>query len=133
VLIYCDSVILIYFLDKMGALSLRAVNRLGKAAAAGDRIVISDLVRLECRVKPIQRGDAKQLAAFDGFFVRSDVDAAPLTAAVFDRATNIRARHGFKTIDAVNLAAAVEYRCDRFLTNDTRLARFSDIPVEILP
>jgi predicted nucleic acid-binding protein len=45
----------------------------------------------------------------------------------------IRAKHNFKTVDALNLAAAVEGNCDRFLTYDARLARFADIPVEVLP
>jgi hypothetical protein len=45
VLVYCDSVILIYFFDHVGSLNLRATNRLAAFAAAGDRIAISDLVR----------------------------------------------------------------------------------------
>jgi predicted nucleic acid-binding protein len=35
--------------------------------------------------------------------------------------------------DSLHLAAAVEGGCDRFLTNDARLSRFPDIPVEVLP
>jgi hypothetical protein len=31
------------------------------------------------------------------------------------------------------LAAAVEHRFDRFLTNDQNLAGFPDVPVELLP
>jgi predicted nucleic acid-binding protein len=70
---------------------------------------------------------------FDGFFALPDVQAVPLPRAVYDRATLIRAQHGFKTIDALHLAAAVEAGCGRFLTNDTRLRTFSDITVEVLP
>ena len=132
-LIYCDSVILIYLLDRTEPLNVRAANRLASMAAAGDRVVVSDLVRLECRVGPIQKADSKLLAEFDRFFAQSDVETAPLTRAVFDRATDIRARQGFKTLDAINLAASVEYGCHRFLTNDAKLARFPDIPVEIQP
>ena len=32
-----------------------------------------------------------------------------------------------------HLAAAVEARCDRFLTNDHRLAKFSGLTIEVLP
>ncbi len=132
-LVYCDSVILIYFLDQVGPFQARAANRLGAMRAATDRIVVSDLVHLECRVVPVRVGDGRRLALFDQFFAQTDVEKAPLTTAVFDRATDIRARHGFKTFDAINLAAAVEYGCHRFLTNDAKLARFPDIAVEILP
>ena len=35
-LIFCDSVILIYFLDHTGPLQVRAANRLAALGAAGD-------------------------------------------------------------------------------------------------
>jgi predicted nucleic acid-binding protein len=45
----------------------------------------------------------------------------------------MRADLNFKTPDALHLAAAIEGGCARFLTNDTRLNRCSDIVVEVLP
>jgi predicted nucleic acid-binding protein len=130
VLIYCDSVILIYFLDHTGPLQVRAAQRPAALWAAGDRVAVSDLTRLECRVHPLRHGDAARLAAFDGFFALADVQLVPLPRAVYDRATGIRAQHGFKTIDSLHLAAAVEAGCGRFLTNDTRLSTFSGITVK---
>jgi predicted nucleic acid-binding protein len=132
-LIYCDSVILIYLMDHTGPFQARAASRIAALRAAGDQIVASDLVRLECRVRPIRRGDTAVLAAFDGFFGRPDVQILPLTTAIYDRATIIRATHNFNTTDSMHLAAAAESGCHRFLTNDTRLSRFPDLPVEILP
>ena len=38
-----------------------------------------------------------------------------------------------KLPDAIHLATAIEGKCDRFLTNDLRLSRFPDIPVDVLP
>jgi predicted nucleic acid-binding protein len=49
-----------------------------------------------------------------------------------DRATAIRAQYGFKTPDAIPLAAAVISGCDVFLTNDHRLDRCPDITIEIV-
>ena len=132
-LIYCDSVVLIYFLDSTGILHQRAEKRLMAMGAAGDEIAVSDLTRLECRVKPLQLADKVRLALFDDFFAQPDVRLSPLTTAVYDRATLIRATHAFKTPDALHLAAALEGSCALFLTHDKRLARFSDIPIEVLP
>jgi predicted nucleic acid-binding protein len=56
----------------------------------------------------------------------------PLTREVIERATEIRARYGFKPPDAIHLAAAVVSGCDVFFTNDHRLDRFSDITIEIV-
>jgi len=132
-LIYCDSVLLIYFLDQVGPFHLRARSRMVALQAAGDRVALSDLTRLECRVGALKRKDAGALGVFDGFFVQPDVQLVPLTAAVFDRAAQLRADLNFKTPDALHLAAAIESGCDRFLTNDTRLRRCTDIAIEVLP
>lgn len=55
------------------------------------------------------------------------------STAVFERATAIRAAFNFKLGDSLHLSAAVDGGCDRFLTNDNRLSRFTDIVVEVLP
>jgi len=132
VLIYCDSVIIIYYLDANDAYHQKADIRLTAIRSAGDEIAFSDLSRLECRVKPIQPSDAQRLAIFDAFFALPDIRKAPLTAAVFDRATELRARFALKTPDAIHLAAAIDAGCGLFLTHDHRLARCTDIKVEIL-
>ena len=49
-----------------------------------------------------------------------------------DRATEIWAQYGFKTPDAIHLAAAVASGCNVFLTNDHRLDRFTDITIEVV-
>src|SRR5262245_61691517 len=104
-LIYCDSVILIYFLDSVGPFNVRAVARMAAMRAANDVAAFSDLTRLECRVKPMKLGATKILADFDAFFARPDVRLIPITTAVFDRATAIRAKHNFKLADSLHLAA----------------------------
>jgi predicted nucleic acid-binding protein len=131
--VYFDSVIVIYLLDHIGMFQTRARARLTALEAAGDRIAVSDLSRLECRLKPMALGDTVKLAGFDAFFARPDVVKVPLPTAVYDRATHLRATWNFKLADALHLAAAIEGGCDRFLTNDVRLSRCPDILIEILP
>lgn len=132
-LIYFDSVILIYLLDHTGSFQRRATTRLTTLETAGDRIAISDLARLECRVNPLARSDAVKLAGFDSFFTRPDVIKVLPSTAVYDRATQLRATYKFKLADSLHVAATIESGCDRFLTNDIRLSRCNDIAIEILP
>ena len=132
-LIYLDSAILIYYLDGIGPFQARAANRLTTLRAAGDQVAVSDLTRLECRVKPLQLGDTLRLSKFDGFFSLPDVGIVPITTAVYDRATVIRATHGIKTLDAIHQGAAVEGGCTVLLANDTRLRSFHDLTIEVLP
>ena len=70
---------------------------------------------------------------FTTFFQSPDVRVLALTAGVCDRAARLRAKYRFKTPDAIHLAAAIEHGCDRFLTNDVKLQRCSEIVVELLP
>lgn len=132
-LVYCDSNVLIYLLDAVGPWNARAATRIASMQTAGDSVAFSDLTRWECRVKPLRLGATKTLADMDAFFGRPDVRFLPITRAVFDRATTIRAAFNFKLGDSLHLAAAVEAGCDRFLTNDNRLSGFPDIAIEILP
>ena len=67
------------------------------------------------------------------FFALPDVQVVPLTAAVCDKATEVRATYNFKTPDALHLAAAIIHGCDAFLTNDLRLNRCTDIRIDVLP
>jgi predicted nucleic acid-binding protein len=131
--IYCDSVILIYYFEGAPPFKARATTRLASLWVAGDIVVVSDLVRLECRMQPIRFGDATRLADYDNLFSQPTVQQAPITTAVFDRATLVRATHNFKLADALHRAAAVESGCGCFLTNDSRLSAFTGIPVEVLP
>jgi predicted nucleic acid-binding protein len=132
-LVFLDANILIYHLEANPDLGARASARLEALHVAGDQVVVSDLIRLECRVGPLKSGDASLLARYDGFFSLPGVEVVALTAAVCDRAAAIRATHGFRTPDALNLAAAVDSGCGLFLTHDARLGRFPELKVEALP
>ncbi|MGA2030809.1 MAG: type II toxin-antitoxin system VapC family toxin [Thermoguttaceae bacterium] len=132
-LVYLDSNIVIYLIEQPAQFGPRASARITALAAAGDRIVVSDLTRLECRANAVAAGDQVTLAQYDAFFSQAVERVMPLTASVVDRATIIRGRHRFKTPDALHLAAAVEAGCQAFLTNDARLSGFSDFTVEPLP
>ena len=103
-----------------------------RLSAAGVIRVGSDLTRLECRVKPLREGNTDLLRDYDDFFERAVVEIVALSRDIMDRATEIRAKYGFKTPNAIHLAAAVMSSCDVFLTNDHRLDHFPDIAIEVV-
>lgn len=83
--VYCDSTILIYFLDSIGPFHEKAKAKLEKLHSVSARLVFSDLTRLECRVGPLKRNDAERLARFDAFFALSTVLKAGLGAVCLTR------------------------------------------------
>jgi predicted nucleic acid-binding protein len=130
---YLDSSAIIYLIE-----GSRAVRAQVEAHIAGadtnptGRLITSHLARLECRVKPLRDGDVALLATYDAIFTRARVVVVDLTAAVLDRATELRARHGFRTPDAIHLTCAMEAGADAFLTGDAGLAKCPGMTVELL-
>jgi uncharacterized protein len=130
-LIYLDTVIVIYRIDGDPAFKTRAAARLDAAKAAGDNLATSDLTRLECLIQPLRVNDTALQAAFTRFLAKTAVFG--LSPGVCDRAAKIRATYNYSIADALHLAAATLGNCNRFLTNDAALAGFPDVAVEILP
>jgi predicted nucleic acid-binding protein len=131
-MVFLDANPVIYLIEQPPTLGPRATARITALVGSGERLAVSDLVRMECQVGPLKANDASLLAKYVIFFTSPDVDVLPVSPAVCDRAARIRAQHGFKALDSLHLAAAVEYGCTLFLTQDAQLKRFPDIPGEIL-
>jgi uncharacterized protein len=95
-------------------------------------VIARYLARLECRVKPLRAGDAALLATYDAFFTRARLEVVDVRVAAIDRATELRARYGFKTPDAIHLACAIVTGAHVFVTGDANLGRCTELPVEIV-
>lgn len=121
-MLYFDSCIGIYYVERRNPWYDALV--LAVSGLEND-IAVSDLVRLECRVLPVRQADGALLVRFEQFFALTTI--VPLTTAVFDRATELRAKYNFKTPDALHLAAAIEHGCSEFWTNDHRLDSARDL------
>ena len=118
-LVYLDTCILIYVVEAVEPWDRRVSDFL--ALNGSIRLVVSDLVRMECLVVPYRSGDTKLIQDFERQL--ADCETAPIRSSTFDRAARIRADHGLKTPDAIHLAAALEHGCAELWTNDDRFAR----------
>lgn len=138
-LFYVDTCIVIYAVEGQPSFKQRAQTHIAALEAAGHRFLISELTRTECLVKPLTAVDGNLLLEYAKFFLGPNLTTVSLTAAIHERAALIRGscRYGTKKsyglADSLHLAAAVEYRCERFLTNDLRLSAFTDLVVDVLP
>jgi hypothetical protein len=120
-LIYLDACLLIYLVERhsrWGGSVARVI-----AAFGGERFGISPLVKCECLVGPIKRGDPVLRRGYDELFDRFVSLAMP--EPVFIQAAELRGRFGLRTPDALHLACAQQHRCNALWTNDDRLTRAS--------
>jgi predicted nucleic acid-binding protein len=132
-LYYLDTNIVIYAVEGQLALQQRARNHIAHLENAGHRFGVSELTWTECLVFPFRTGDGPLLREYYRFFLGPHLTRVPSTPAIHQRAAMIRGTQNRGLADSLHLAAAVEHRFDRFLTNDQNLAGFPDVVVELLP
>jgi predicted nucleic acid-binding protein len=80
----------------------------------------------------MRAGQVELLNRYDGFFSRRPFVFAEISAAIVERATELRATHGFKTPDAIHLATAMVENADAVLTGDAALARCPGLRVDVI-
>ena len=133
-MICLDANCVIYLVEKNPIWEPKLLTRLAAATVAGDTLAATDLARSECLIGPLRKRDVALLADYQRFFLSATVQMLPLTAAVCERAAEVRitSRMKFKLPDALHLATAIEHGCGLFLTNDAQLARCKEIQVEVL-
>jgi uncharacterized protein len=120
-LIYLDSCVLIYAVEEKENWS--EGSRAIIVSGAGERLAISPLVELECLVGPFKQSDSDLKNRFMKIF--ETFENLDLPEAVYLTASELRARFGLKTPDALHLACAQHHGCDALWTNDNRLNKAS--------
>ncbi len=128
--LYLDTAPLIYYVEQVAPFAAAVRQRLDETDV---KIVTSELIRLECRVKPLRDGNQSLIDDFDDYLLHGVSEIVPVSRETLEKAAGLRARYVWlKTPDAIHLAAAIESDCDAFLTNDRRLERCTEIKVEVL-
>ena len=127
-LVYPDGAAAIYLVENVAPWEATVQAFLRKPGAVPQASV---LTRIECRMLPLRESHAELLADYDAFFASLDGGLLGLNAAIFEKATDLRARLKLRTPDALHLAAAIVCGCDVFLTNDQTLQRCTEIRVEV--
>ena len=114
-MVYLDSCIAIYLIEEHEQY-LPAIDR---HLADDIEICISDLVVLECLVKPLRDKNEPLIAKFKNEF--EGFVTLQLSSDVYVVAAKLRAEFGIKVPDALHLACALHHGCTEFWTNDDRL------------
>lgn len=93
----------------------------------------STITDAEFFVKPIGENNFEQVDAYKAQLKKLGFYKCVVTEQVAEKSAELRAKYkDIKLADALQLAAAIEYGCDAFFTNDKQLKQVSEINVVYL-
>jgi len=132
--IFIDTAPIIYYIEahpQFGPLAKVVVGTF----QSGDLNAYSSVITLaEVLPKPVERGDEKLARKFAEFLKHGrNLTMIEISERTAEIAGRLRGRYSFlKTVDAIQLAAALEVGAGAFLTNDVKLQQFNELKVIIL-
>jgi predicted nucleic acid-binding protein len=131
--LYLDASAIIYMVETPSPFTAATQECVQQhTSQPGGRLLTSRLSRLECRVPHVREKNATRLAEYDDFFTAEEIDVADVSAGVIERATDLRARYGLKTPDALHLATAIEYGAGTVLTGEPAWKRCKEVDVVVV-
>jgi predicted nucleic acid-binding protein len=95
---------------------------------------VSSVITLtEVLTRPVKLGNARLEREYRDILLHSGgFRLLTITARIAESAAALRARYNLRTPDALHVAAAIDVRCDAFLTNDIGIKRVTEITVLVL-
>lgn len=125
-----DTAPLIYYIEDHARFA-DPLQEFFEAVAAGEiRVVTSTVTLLEVLVQPLKQGNDSLAHQYNDILLSSpNIVTAPVNAATAQTAAELRAAHGLKTPDAIQLATAMTYQAVVFLTGDRDFGRIDSIEI----
>ena len=126
--LFLDTAPLIYYLDVDERYAWKVKDSLSLALDNKKEISTSVITATEYLTHPYRDENLGKVAAFFAFIAASQINIISIDVAIAERAAQIRAEYPcFKTMDSLQLAAALLNDCDAFLTNDKQLCQFTGL------
>lgn len=102
-----------------------------KLQAGTIQLISSELLILECLVKPLKTNDTTLINAYESFFA-DRITLVPIQESILRSAAQLRASSKLKTPDSIHAATALSSSSTLFLTNDAGLYNTSGLSVVVL-
>lgn len=126
-----DTNVLIYYIEEHPVLMEKVelfINKIEDGKAIG---ITSYVTLLELLVKSIREGRFDLVDQYRTI-LSSKLEMVPLNEIVSIKAAELRAKYGFRTPDAIQLASVISRKGDVFVTNDKGLKKVTEIRVMVL-
>jgi predicted nucleic acid-binding protein len=128
-----DTAPLIYFIEANPAY-LPFVRPFFEAVDRGEFQLVTSVVTLaEVLVHPMRHGDHDLADHYRRILLHANhVTTLPVWGSIAEDAARLRARHGMRTPDAIQMATALSAGASSFLTNDSRFPSLASLKMIVL-
>ena len=131
--LFLDTAPLIYFIEKNRRYHDIIKPVISQIDALETEGLSSTITLLEVLVHPLRDGNKKLANMYKAILLTSNgLVTHEISHAISERAALLRAKHGLKTPDAIQLATATQHKADYFLTNDPALKKVKGVKVLVL-
>ena len=131
--LYTETAPLIYYVEE-NPTYVAKMNAIIEAIEDRPIEAVSSVITLtEVLTHPLKLGNTRLEREYRDILLHSGgFRLLTITARIAESAAALRARYNLRTPDALHVAAAIDVRCDAFLTNDTGIKRVTEITVLVL-
>ena len=128
-----DTAPIIYLVERHPVYADRMRSIVERAEKGLCQLVTSALTLTEVLTLPLENQAVEIAEAYRTILLGTPYTRlVPIDSEAAEQAARLRAKYRLKTPDAIQLAIALQARCDAFLTNDGRLRRVDVLPVVLL-
>lgn len=133
IIIFLDTAPFIYFFEQHPDYFPALEMMFDRLYETGAQAITSIKTYIELTAHPARHGKSQLVRKYRDYLTNSEnISLFPLDLNIADHAVELRARHHFKTPDAIQLGTAVACGGDYIITNDENRQRFKEIRIVML-
>ena len=127
--VFIDTAPIIYFLENSSLYVESMKKFFTRCMKEHIQIVTSTLTIEEYLVAPYSNGKTEYVDNFKKFIEYMNIEVVDIDSSIAEQGAKIRGQYkNFKAMDALQIATAIEKKCDMFLTNDRQLRQEKELP-----
>lgn len=132
--IFIDTAPIIYFIEKHSTYG-KIVKKIIDFVQQKEKYILSSVLTLtEVLIKPVEKGDKILTEQFISFLKNEEnLSLVEISIEIAEKAGKLRGEYPFiRTVDAIQIATAIEGTADIFITNDKKLRQIKKMKILIL-
>ena len=130
--VFFDTAPFIYLIENHPEFYQKTEELIFNLAMSSASFYTSVLTETEFNVQPIKLNKRELIDDFEKILVDIGFKVHNIDIGIAKKAAELRVKHGLKTLDALQVATAIESDCSVFVTNDKGLKRLSELKVILI-